>query len=489
MDYFIDGVEAFDSADYGEAVHSFNKAIELDPSNLEYRYYLGLTYIRLDRDNKALEIFESIVKKDPENYFKAYFDISAIYTKQKKYRKAIDTLNTAEQTNPQSARVSLEKGYTFKKVMDYEQAIQSFKRAKAIDPKLSQIVAYDIATVHFEKEEFDQAHAMFQEAIGVDPDTPLAEIARQSLKSVEGTKRARKPWHITSSVTWAYDDNVPLDPLEMLTPRTGPVQDKKDQFQIFTFKGVYKFINRKDLEVGAGYSFYCTGYKEWFQNNVLAHTPHIYLQYNYKYKNLFLIPRLQYDYSYYYAGGKSNGQDNGLFLTFGSGTEDKLKMQSIMPAITIIEPYNLKSEIILNIQKKRYLDGVTPGAASYSGVFIQSYKFPKADIYPRIGYKYGEEIADRDDFSYRYHEGFVGISASLVWDIMGDLSIAQTRTSYHNRRDKTYTTSVSLHRLLLDYLQLQLFYNHTHNSSNWQGLYDPHKFKKNMYLCSLTFMF
>ena len=495
LSYFADGVVAFDDNDYEGAVGFFKQAIELNPSHLEYQYYLGLTYTRLEKDEEALAIFESIVDKDPVNYVKAFFDITSLYSRQEKYQKAIEALNRAEhittsempeKADHQIARICLERGYIYKKIQDYEQAIQNFDRAKMLDPKLTQMVTYDKGAIYLETETFDRAEEMFSEAIDVNPETPLAESARQAISNVKIQKRTHKPWYVTTSLTWGYDDNVPLNPLEGLTPGAGPVADEGDQFQTLLLKGGYRFDNwkDKDIEVGAGYSLYVTGYKEWVQNNVLAHIPYLYLQYNKK--DVFF--RLEYDFSYYNAGSSSNTPGDLFFLRL-DGYESKLRMNSIISTLTILEPYNLKSEILFIYEDKQYLDGVTPNASHYSGGIIQSYKFPNIDCYPRLGYRYGEEIASDDDSTYQYHQGQIGISSSLYWGIIGDISLTYVKADYHPRTDKTYITSISLNRPFRDNILLQLFYNHTQNRSNWQGPNDPHKFRKNVYLISATFMF
>ena len=75
LNYFVDGVEAYDMADYEEAIRSIEKAIELNPSNLEFQYYLGLTYSAMDRGEDALKVFDSIVREEPVKFQKAYFEI------------------------------------------------------------------------------------------------------------------------------------------------------------------------------------------------------------------------------------------------------------------------------------------------------------------------------------------------------------------------------------------------------------------------------
>ncbi|NVM25914.1 MAG: tetratricopeptide repeat protein, partial [Desulfobacterales bacterium] len=82
MNYFVDGVEAFEAASYQEAIRSLEKAIELEPANLEFQYYLGLTYRAMKQYGDALKVFESIVEKEPVKFRKVYFEIAALYARQ-----------------------------------------------------------------------------------------------------------------------------------------------------------------------------------------------------------------------------------------------------------------------------------------------------------------------------------------------------------------------------------------------------------------------
>ncbi|MCK4389011.1 MAG: tetratricopeptide repeat protein [Desulfobacterales bacterium] len=496
LNYFVDGVEAYDMADYEEAIRSLEKAIELKPSNLEFQYYLGLTYSAMGRGEDALKVFDSIVREEPVKFQKAYFEIAALYSKQKEYQKALNTLSLVEKISPGDSRIYLEKGYAYKNLQDYDRATGSFNKAKDLDPGLAQVVYYNIGAIYFETEQFDRAEDVFKKAIEVDPETATAENARQSITNVRSAKKARKPWYLSASFTWGYDDNVFFQALEAADiVREGRVLDKGDEFQTFLLAGGYKFINRKDLEVGAGYTLYCTGYEELTDNNLLGHIPYIYLQYN-EHPVYF---RVQYDFSYYYAGGRRNGQDKGFYLTFGDSSDDTMRMHSIMPTITIVEPYDLRSEITLNYQDKEYLDGITPDACHYSGGIVQSYKLPNSERYPRVGYKYGYEDASPEESSYQYHEALMGFSSPISWGVRGDASLTYARTYYHRnpdvvadgkRRDKKYMFAISLTRPLSERFQVLFSYNYTHNNSNVSdNEIDPYKFRKNVYTLSVTGMF
>jgi len=493
MNYFVDGIEAFDIKDYQEALTLFNQAIELEPANLEFQYYLGVTYACLGMDKEALEIFQSTVDKDPVNFFKAYFDVAALHSKKRRYQEALDTLSLAEKIEPDNARVYLDKGYAYKDLKEYERAIESFNRARELDPKLTQLIYYMTGAVNIEREQFDNAAKMFEKAIQVDPKTPLAGNARETLPRIETAAWIRKPWYLTTSFAWGYNDNVPLDPLQDITGRPpGLPSNQEDQFQTFFLKGGYKFLNRKDLEAGLGYTLFSIGYKDWTENNVTSHSPHIYIQGNYN----PVYFRFQYDFSYFYAGGKNQWINPPVYLTFANNSFARLRMHSFMPTITILEAYDLRTDINFNYQIKDYLDGITKNADRIATDITQSYKIPNIDCFPRIGYRYAHEDSDDESSTYHFNEVFVGVSGHIYWGIRGDLSFAYMVTHYpdftpdQGRRDSTYTTAFSLNRNFFDRLLIAFNYYHLHNDSNFiQDAKDYYSFRQNIYLLSLTYSF
>ena len=498
LNYFADGIEALDVQDFEAAAQSFKQAMAIEPENLEFQYHLAVAYVRLKRDQEALNIFESLIKEDPELYFKAYFDIAGVYSRQGDFQKALNTLDRAEQADPNNARVYLEKGYVYKNLKEYDRSIMSFSRAKELNPKETQLAYYMIGAVDLEREEFDNADLMFKKAIEISPETPLAQNAKQTLPSVEQAAWARKPWYLTTALNWGYDDNVPRNPIDELTG--GPVSGGLgvgDQFQTFFLTGGYKFLNRKDMEIGVGYSLFSLGYRDWTQNNVTSHSPHAYFQGNFD--PVYL--RFQYDFSYFYAGGKKQALNPPVYLTFANNSFAKMRMNSFMQTISILEPYNLRSDINLSYQMKTYLDG-TADASRYAGDITQTYNFPDTEIYPRIGYRYAHEPSDDKRAVYSYHEIFAGLSTPIYWGITGDVSFSYMRTDYPEfgptfstkRLDQTYTVAVTLNRYLIDHLLLTFNFLHIKNDSDYVAppnpySTNPHTFQKNIYLLAIVYSF
>lgn len=494
MDVFRDGIDALDMENFDEAARLFEKASTMEPQNLEHQYYLGVAYVRLKKHHEALEIFESLTTEDPKLFFKAYFDIAAIYSNEKKYEKAIETLKKAEGIEPESGRVFLDMGYAYKDSRNYSQAIKCFNRAKELDPQLNQISVYMTGATYLEEEQFDQAAQMFKKTVELDPETPLAENAQLTIPRVEEAAWARKPWYLITSFNWGYDDNVARDPLQEISggPVTGGT-GKGDQYQTFFFRSGYKFLNLKDYEAGVGYTLFSLGYRDWTDSNVTSHSPHAYFQADWN--PVFF--RFQYDFTYFYSGGKKQGINPPIYLTFANNSYARLRMHSFMPTISILEPYNLRTDINLLYQIKDYLDGVTGNASRYGADITQSYQIPGTQVLPRIGYRTAYEPSDDDPSTYKYHELMVGVASNLYWDIWGDLSFAYMRTDYPDftlsnaRRDSTYTTVFALKRYLLERLLVSFSYIHIKNDSDYVSTdnEDLYTFKKNVYSLEITYVF
>jgi len=489
----MDGVDALDMENFEEAARLFEKASAMEPQNLEHQYYIAVAYVRLKKTSEALEIFESLVTEEPKLFFKAYFDIAAIYSSEKKYEKAIETLQKAEKIEPDSGRVFLDMGYAYKDSGNYGQAIKCFSRAKELDPQLNQISIYMTGATYLEEEQFDQAAQMFKKTVELDPATPLAESARQTIPRVEEAAWGRKPWYLITSFNWGYDDNVARDPLQaVIGGPTPPGTGEGDQYQTFFLRTGYKFLNLKDYEAGVGYTLFSLGYRDWTDSNVTSHSPHAYFQADWD--PVFF--RFQYDFSYFYSGGKKQYVNPPIYLTFANNSFARLRMHSFMPTISIIEPYNLRSDINIVYQIKDYLDGITGDSSRYGADITQSYQIPGTPCLPRIGYRTAYEKSADGPSTYSYHELMAGLGSAIYWGIWGDLSFSYMRTHYPDfsltgdRRDSTYTTTFSLKRYLMERLLLSFSYIHIKNDSDYISTKgDEYTFRKNVYSLEITYVF
>jgi len=80
---------------YHLAEMDFQKAVELDPDDLEAMQYLGQSLFQQEKTNEAIDILEKVVEIDPKNK-DAWSTLSIAYTRQGERDKAIEAAKKAE---------------------------------------------------------------------------------------------------------------------------------------------------------------------------------------------------------------------------------------------------------------------------------------------------------------------------------------------------------------------------------------------------------
>jgi|GEM_PF-2938132 len=68
--YYQKGIEAFQSEKYKQAKYQFINALKSNPYDLECQYKLGMSYLKLDKEEKACECFKKAAKNGDEKSIK-----------------------------------------------------------------------------------------------------------------------------------------------------------------------------------------------------------------------------------------------------------------------------------------------------------------------------------------------------------------------------------------------------------------------------------
>jgi tetratricopeptide (TPR) repeat protein len=87
LEYYNNGIEAFDNQDYQGAIKNYNKAVEIDSKFAFAWDNLGLSYRYVGEFNKAIECYEKSLKVDPKGRL-PMLNIAITYEYLKDYDKA-----------------------------------------------------------------------------------------------------------------------------------------------------------------------------------------------------------------------------------------------------------------------------------------------------------------------------------------------------------------------------------------------------------------
>ena len=493
MDVLADGVIAFEDKEYAEAESHLQKAVSLDPTNPEPKYYLALTYDKTGKTAEAIQILEKLIQEHPKLYRKAYFDLSAIYSRENEYGKALAVLKDAINQEPQDARGYLEAGVVEQNMKQYDAALADFKKAADLSPDIRPTAYNLIGVVYSEQGHFDQAETQFNQVIEQYPGTPAAENARQSLVNVAVAKRARRPFKAFAEFGVGYNDNivgVPLDPL----PEQEHI-DSGDWGELLLLNAEYKFINKSDIQLAVGYEFGTRGFNDYTENDILHHNPFARLEYNYK----PCYFKLEYDFAYYYVGSvgaDKSSHDWGWFINFDTDN-DKLKQNTVLLTAIIDEPNNLSTEIALMYTGKDYFSGSIDSTNAYCFELTQRWAIGDSGRVLWGGYAYAKEEEKAGPLSYHWNAFRLGLFTPLYWGIDFGLNYRLFFREFGDypswigdRKDTTQVLDAKLLRNINDWFRIEFLYTYSYNDSNLRDIEygtSTYDYRQNLYMLNLHF--
>ncbi|MEW5745684.1 MAG: tetratricopeptide repeat protein [Nitrospirota bacterium] len=211
------GIAEYHAENYDEALELFKKVLRRDPSSAQALLYLGATYKQMGQYRDAAGVYRAAAALDPP-VRDAYPELIETLYMLNQLDEAKQWLARAEKAGPVSGRVAYFKGLILAKEGKSAEAIASFERAKALDGALVQIGDYQIAVLHATERRWSEAKKRLRAVIAVDPATAAASYAREYEAALSRSLAAYKPWQLSISAAYQYDDNVVLEPSAFISP-------------------------------------------------------------------------------------------------------------------------------------------------------------------------------------------------------------------------------------------------------------------------------
>jgi serine/threonine protein kinase/tetratricopeptide (TPR) repeat protein len=203
--YFMQGVENTRKFYFKDAVGSFEKAVELDPSFAfaygylassyswlddigardeaikkakalsekatdKERFYIDATYARyIERDReKRFRIVQQAAEKFPKEKDFHYW-LGVIYRSDGKYEEALEEYNKALELDPNYGEIHNELGYLYAELRNFEKSIEHFKKYLSLNPGDANPLD-SIAEAYFLMGRLDEAISKYKEALEIKPD-------------------------------------------------------------------------------------------------------------------------------------------------------------------------------------------------------------------------------------------------------------------------------------------------------------------------------
>ena len=140
-DTLREGIEAFNTGNFGVAVGAFEKAVGIHPDYPDVRFKLGLAYLREGAHEPSTREFQEALRINPK-YTEARFYLGVAYLDEKMFSKALPHFERAVQEKPDYADLRCYLGATYFHLGELEKARGEFEYALSISPRYKKACYY-----------------------------------------------------------------------------------------------------------------------------------------------------------------------------------------------------------------------------------------------------------------------------------------------------------------------------------------------------------
>ncbi|QPJ64231.1 MAG: tetratricopeptide repeat protein [Candidatus Nitrohelix vancouverensis] len=169
---------------YKEALQKFDDALALDKNLwVDSNYYCGKVYVKQGKNRKALKHFKMAISVTCKSAF-PYLHLGLLYVKMKKYKDAVEPLETAYKLSPNRVpEAPYNLGWTLVQLKRYEEALEPLRTAMELTPddenvlKMMARALYESALQCRKDKKYADEVEKLREAVRLQPDDPKIRVA------------------------------------------------------------------------------------------------------------------------------------------------------------------------------------------------------------------------------------------------------------------------------------------------------------------------
>ncbi len=318
--YLQQGIANLKEENYEEAVDDFKKARELNPESSITAYYLGIAYKKIQNYPEAKTHLKDALTLEPK-VKEAVIELSDVLYQLGEMKEALKELEIAESQGMNTPQLTFLKGmillklgresdivieenaiiyrgknYSYAKNDDgtitieegplsgrrfyiaNKEAIESFKKAKSLDEKLTASSDFQIAMATIEEGNLNEARDIFKEIIIRDPNADIAQFANQYIDAITKRIKEERPYRLTAGIQYQHDSNVILKPSDV-TASAG-ISGESDSAGIINLRGEYAPRLKAPFGLKTQYSLYQNLHGRLKNYDVQSHSIAIVPNYN-----------------------------------------------------------------------------------------------------------------------------------------------------------------------------------------------------------------
>ncbi|EOA96635.1 Transmembrane and TPR repeat-containing protein 1, partial [Anas platyrhynchos] len=181
------GALYYNTGRYEEALQVYREAASLQPSNKEIRLALAQVLAMMGRTKEAEKMTNHILSEDVQ-CLECYRLLSAIFSKQEHYTKALEAIDKALQLKPKDPKILSElfftKGNQLREQNRLDEAFESYKRAVELNPDQAQ-AWMNMGGIEHIKGNYITARAYYETALQLVPNSKLLKENLAKLDRLE----------------------------------------------------------------------------------------------------------------------------------------------------------------------------------------------------------------------------------------------------------------------------------------------------------------
>ncbi|MEZ5276572.1 MAG: tetratricopeptide repeat protein [Opitutaceae bacterium] len=184
--------DAGHAGDNPMAIHRLERALRLDPENYQLQYQLGMLYVAMGDLNRARGLFESCTVIAPE-FPDGWAQLEVLQRKAGQNAAADLTLTRGLQHCPDSPGLHLANGRRLVELGRKDEAIGELQESIRLRPQEANAY-FDLARIHFEREEVEAGMELIRAALVAEPDFPVGLVLMVNYSINNGDEAAARDW-------------------------------------------------------------------------------------------------------------------------------------------------------------------------------------------------------------------------------------------------------------------------------------------------------
>ena len=440
------GVLLYDENKFSEAIRQFLKALEGDPKNTTIIYYLGRSYIGQKNLDLAVDVLKKGLQVDPKNRDIRY-QLGIVYFLQDSFEDALKHFLEVYEADPTEENIGYYIGLCYFRKKEFAKALPYLQKNVSTESVTRQLATYYTGLTLQALERGAEAAEELNEAILIEPTSPLVVGTQHLLRVLRVVRPAAKRFFLQATLNTQYDSNVRNNPKEderIKLPRTGSMGN------LIYLRGDFFLERSERWEHSVTYAFLQTINYRLHDQDIQNHR----VQTNFTFKNLtgsglpyFL--GIQANYDFFLRGGAK-------FLQRPGATLSATLLENAANFTTAYYRFDYK-----DFFEKPFTSNEDRDAHRHTLGLIHYYRFGDSRHQIHGGYKFDYQDSQGRDYRYVGNKVLAGILIRLPWKVQWNTNFEYHWRTYCNRNSAFAESRQDEQRILLVSLSKEIARNLT----------------------------